>query len=234
MAAIQTWSLAIEEQFYLFWPLIIGSASRLRIVLTALWLIGTCVATRLWGLYPTVALGRADGLAFGAILAVIFRDKAWIRRKSKSLSWMLISLGLATFAFIAGPASSLESPIRGISGYGPFSLLAINALYFSIVGVVLLHAKHPVLVLLRSRFLIYLGRISYGIFLYHLLVIELVERCISPGSVAAHATSLLLSVFVAATSWEFFERRIGRLKDRFPYKKPLHNVAAVAAIGKRV
>ncbi len=218
LAAIQTWSLAVEEQFYVLWPLIIASAGRVRIVLTAVWLILTCVATRLHGLYPIVALGRADGLAFGAILAVIFRDNAWVRRKSKPLDCMLISLGLASVVFISGPASALEDPIPGIAGYGPFSLLAINALYFSIVGLVILHTKHPALALLRSCVLVYLGRISYGIFLYHLLVIEVVERCVMPGSLSAHATSLFLSLFVAAMSWEFLERPIGNLKDRFPYR----------------
>ncbi len=72
--AQQTWSLAIEEQFYLVWPILIVLAGRAMVVPLAVWLLLSAIAARWAGLYPIVALSRCDGLALGTILAATLGD----------------------------------------------------------------------------------------------------------------------------------------------------------------
>jgi peptidoglycan/LPS O-acetylase OafA/YrhL len=216
--AIQTWSLAIEEQFYLVWPVIVILTGRSGVIPIALLLIVSSVTARVIGLYPAVALARSDGLALGAILAAIFSDHERTRAKITYLSIALVTISIAALAFVSGPASYLEAPIPGISGCGPVSILAVNLVYFGIIGLVICHTGHPLLRLLRIRAIGYLGQISYGIFLYHLLVIELVAKHLGPRNFATDVASMLLSISLALISWEWLERPIGTLKELFPYE----------------
>lgn len=253
-AAIQTWSLAIEEQFYLIWPLLVVVSGRGMLVPAALWLVVTSVAMRLEGVFPAVALARGDGLALGSILALALNRWAACRpacpstpaasvvgalpwpptfeacpeaaartarptgtRRSWLPSAMLIAAGAVGLFFVSGPLPRGEEPIPGVCGCGPWSILAVNVIYTSLVGLVVLYTGHRLLAPLRWPPLLYIGRISYGIYLYNLLIIEYVHCYFGSGSVAADLAAFGLSVLAGAISWELLEKPVAKLKRWFPY-----------------
>ena len=102
----------------------------------------------------------------------------------------------------------------------------MNLLYFSIVGLVIAFAGHPLLRPLRDPSLCYLGTISYGIYLYHLPLFALISPrhftnlCNDP--IWLDAFKLAATFALAVVSWQFIEKPILRLKDRFPYPSPGH------------
>jgi peptidoglycan/LPS O-acetylase OafA/YrhL len=216
-ATRQTWSLAIEEQFYLAWPVIIHLIGRPRILQAALWLIVTSLVSRLCGLPPAVILARCDGLALGAILAVLLGDGSWARRRIARLRLIFALVGMVALAFFLAPLPEAKSIPHYALGSGPLSILAAGLIYFSIIGLVICHAGHPALALLRIRLLNYLGRISYGIFLYHLIIIEIVIKAIGARSIGSDLVVLPLSVLAGAISWQFLERPINNFKYLFKY-----------------
>ena len=69
-----TWSLALEQQFYLFWPLLLAVAGRRRLVELAVALVAISVTARALGFHWWVLLSRCDGFALGSILALLFGD----------------------------------------------------------------------------------------------------------------------------------------------------------------
>jgi peptidoglycan/LPS O-acetylase OafA/YrhL len=97
-------------------------------------------------------------------------------------------------------------------------------LYFAIVGLVISFAGKPLLRPLRDPRLCYIGTISYGLYFYHLPL----NALISPShyypncndSMALDATKVAATFALAVASWEFFEKPVLRLKDRFPYPAP--------------
>lgn len=255
-AAIQTWSLAIEEQFYLVWPLLVVVSGRWMLAPAAVWLVVTSMVMRLQGVFPAVALARGDGLALGSILALALNRWAASRpacpstpaasvvvsppssptieacpgpeaaarparptgpRRSWLPSAMLLAAGAVGLFFVSGPLPRGEEPIPGICGCGPWSILAVNVIYTSLAGLVVLNTGSSLLAPLRWSPLLYIGRISYGIYLYNLLIIEYVHRYFGSGSVAADLAAAGFSILAGAISWELLEKPVGKLKRWFPY-----------------
>jgi peptidoglycan/LPS O-acetylase OafA/YrhL len=216
--ALQTWSLAIEEQFYLVWPVIVVLAGRSSIRRLAFWLLFNSVVTRMVGLHPVATLARCDGLALGAILATIldvsgdpFPRRPWLRPALTLVSTVALAF------LVSGQASWFEAPIDGLSGCGWLSILAVNLAYFGLIGLVISHSGHPLLAPLRIIPLRYLGRISYGIFLYHLVVIDAVADLFAGHSIATDLIAVAFTILAAVFSWHGLEQPVANLKTRFPY-----------------
>ena len=207
-AAIQTWSLAIEAQFYLFWPFVIFIAGRSSVIPVGLWLIANSVAARMLGLYTSVSQAPSEASALGAIHAAV-TDGSGIRRTG-SRWWVvgLASAGLIALSYLASPLAYLEAPIARIPGCGPVSILAVNITYFSIVGLCIRFTGHRWLFPLRTRVICGLGRMSYGIYLYHLVIIEMVDQYFGPRTLMTDASAVLLSLLAAAISERCLERPI--------------------------
>ncbi len=104
----------------------------------------------------------------------------------------------------------------------------LNALFFGLIGVVILNAGREWLGFLRWRPLVYLGTISYGLYLYHIPVrfaVEAVFRTLGSGhSVDASRPlfrsiiELTVSITVASLSWRFIEKPVLGLKGRFHHR----------------
>ena len=124
------------------------------------------------------------------------------------------------FSFFPARPLTYEEPIPGITGCGPLSILATNVIYFSIVGLVVLNTGHHVLAPLRWRPLRYIGQVSYGLYLYHFLVIESLHKYFGPRSLTTDLAAAVLSVLAGVISWECLEKPIGNLKRWFPYENP--------------
>jgi peptidoglycan/LPS O-acetylase OafA/YrhL len=219
-----TWSLALEEQFYLLWPaLVLVIPRRLVPVLIAVWIAGAC-GTRGRGAELMTLHGRGDGLALGGLLAWLLVDRQrWCARLGKYRA----GFGIISIAALVLLAMLVINRGRNAVAYPPepssLVLLFFDLLFFGTIGLCVCSAGHPLLRWLRDRRLVGLGVISYGVYLYHLPVFRVVEefarRCAVEERLELDLLKLVLSVLTAAASWKLIEQPILALKKRFAYAR---------------
>lgn len=210
-----TWSLAIEEQFYLVWPVIVWLAPRRMLKPLALTGLFLSIAARWsiqYGLFPPVnfytnPLTRLDGLALGAFLAL------WIpEAHDRTVRWV----GITALVLIV-PATILLG--RVWPGHCTFYAL-ISACFAGLLCAAVATPALP-----RFAFLRYTGETSYCLYLAHVPVFMAVSASGIPRSIFPHSpaigeaiqfvVSFALCYGVAAASWRFYESRFLRLKSRF-------------------
>jgi peptidoglycan/LPS O-acetylase OafA/YrhL len=220
-----TWSLAIEEQFYLLWPLLVWIAARRYLNLAALALVTVAVTARCLHLNSWILATHCDGLALGAVLACLYSPHSDSRQ---CLSPRLLILAGAASVFWVGGATLLKVAPATWQLSLPASIqslrsLALNVVFFSIVGLVVTHRGAAWLRPLRYSCLAYLGQTSYGLYLYHHIVFTLWDNSATRMGVVNHVgldlAKLSLSMLIAAVSWEFIERPLLTLKDWFVYRE---------------
>ncbi len=208
-----TWSLYIEEQFYLVWPLAVGRGGKRALVALAAGCVAFAVWARAEGWHPWLLGSRVDGFACGALIAVAVGSA--VRRRTIGVGFA----GLALVATIAWQAAAGRS--------FALDLLLINAGLAGLTGLAIVGAGYPLLAPLRWRPLVYLGTISYGIYLYHYIVYwafgGFAVRFDQPWPVDVDAAKVLASLAIA--SWELIERPVPRLKDRIAYGRPARRPA---------
>ena len=225
-----TWSLAIEEQFYLLFPMLVFwlSLRRLRLVLLALMI--ACPLLRIWaycygepfagyGYYFLTAF-RADNLAVGALIAWYevtgtSRHVTEIARKTLIVSACLFPV----YAALIGRHTDMHMALWG------HTYLAL--LYGSLLFMTLQNTGASRLAFLRSKPAAFFARISYALYLVHtsillsLSILLGVPRDVStwPGRWLAFA-AFFLSVALCWLSFKLLEQRlIGFAHRRFIYRK---------------
>jgi peptidoglycan/LPS O-acetylase OafA/YrhL len=237
------WTLAIEEQFYLVWPTLILFAPQrwLAFLLVLVTVCGPVSRAALWSLtgstYAAVFAtpSTLDSLALGAILAwlSIARDRAAAREIFRGAC---LVLGLASFL-----AAVFWAPQLGTGGRLVLSLLGMNLAFAWVVDRAADGFRGLPGAVLGGRAIGYIGTISYGLYVFHPLVLRLAEVALAavlarpidlkilPGPVKL-ALALALSLAVASASWTWFERPINNLKRVFPYTRDRRRAAPPAAI----
>jgi peptidoglycan/LPS O-acetylase OafA/YrhL len=213
------WSLAIEEQFYVIWPLFIILCPRRAItgtigVLILLSALFRAVSGQWFAGFPEMLTPTvSDALCFGALLTLAEGD----RRLARLLAW-----GGPPAAVIAAAAFFDLVPIDGAA--------ALSAVFFCrglafawLVGLAARGETGPLGRVLEAPALVYIGKISYGIYVYHPFIDALyayVAEKLQFGSVhwlVRFGLVTLASIGLAALSWRFFEAPITALKRYFPY-----------------
>lgn len=213
-----TWSLAVEEQFYLIWPLILGlflSRNWLR-PLTGL-VVGFMILAfvgRLTGMGHAVWVQRPDALAAGCLAALGLHQ--WPRWRSRISDSQLNALALACIGALALAALVIaRAAVFERVGYSAVSVLAA-ALIVCLVET----GGGPLGRLLRLEPVVWVGRISYGIYLWHLPVFKwFVTTFPTTPGVAAFPIKAGIAVAIAAVSYRFVEQPALRLKKRL-YPSP--------------
>ncbi|WP_406693431.1 acyltransferase [Singulisphaera sp. Ch08] len=220
-----TWSLAIEEQFFLFWPLLVVLVGRWPLVPISVALVILSVVMRSLGFHWWLLLARCDGFAFGALLAVIFinREQVERHREKIQLGFSLTSLFAVGFA-LATTTATLGMDFSEMSLLPSLMVLSWNLLYFGLIGLVILNTGHPSLRILRDARLGYLGKVSYGIYLFHsfvFIVLWSAARYLKLGEpLWLDGVKIGLTIALASISWHWIEQPIANLKDRFRYGTP--------------
>ena len=208
------WSLAVEEQFYLFWPLLVVVIGRRGIIPASVGLIGIAIAARTAGFHRHLLFSRCDALAAGAILASLTANRQALLRRPHLL------IGFAAIA--VGSLVTLAAYARFVDGsiiHQDALLTFVTPMLFGGLGLVICFQGHPRLSVLRNRLLCYVGTISYGIYVYHWLIYLILDRAM-PGSSRTlwmTALKLALSLLVAVLSWNLIEQPFLNLKNRFGY-----------------
>ena len=227
------WSLAIEEQYYLVWPLIVFLFGRRSLIAITAMLVVAAVAMR----FAMIANGdveiqvfvfspaRMDALAVGSAIALLVRSQQG-RAFLRAVAWPVASaafIGLvAIFIYKDGlPAFDLMVVRVGLS------LLA--AFFGGVVAAVVLAPPASTLSRIFSwRPLRALGKYSYAIYVIHFPVVQiLVQRTdfasdISswagfqlPGIIAAGLVAFAITLALALLSWRLIETPYLNLRSRF-------------------
>jgi peptidoglycan/LPS O-acetylase OafA/YrhL len=211
-----TWSLAIEQQYYLLWAPVVRWLRRpwmLGLVLTAALVCSPLMRylnpAWMWGL-PTHTLIKLDGIALGSLLALGLYTLALSRRV-----WLWIGLGgfaagMAAAATVAGGTAFLDTALA--AGFAGAVLAAIAS-----TG-----ARNPLSAALRRGPLAFYGRISYGLYMTHIMVFVYfgwfdarMDRYGMAGNLAVVAFRVGACTAVASALWYGFESRILKLKRYF-------------------
>lgn len=225
------WSLAVEEQFYMVWPTVVRFVPLRAILLICIAGFAAGWPVRLFlvhhhGLFIGVMqspFSRLDGLFLGAAIA-LYRE---IYGRAVPMRWAVASLlvGCALILYVVlihpdelfGSGSHIWS-----AGVTAFALIAGGMVAAS-------HYRPPVLHrILTTRWLLFSGRISYGMYVYHLAVYTVVSHewvvllkrydlSLSPLRAAVVLAIAIAAVtVVSALSFRFFETPFLRLKRFFP------------------
>ncbi len=230
-----TWSLAIEEQYYLAWAPIARRVSlrHLAIILAAVFVVSPAV--RGWNsgvLTPTHTLIHLDGLAIGSLIAVLLRMDAFSQRVWRRLGLAGVAFGILGVGLMLYRGTAFADTLLAL-GFGGMLISAIVA-----GPEASLYAR-----LLCSRPLKWIGTVSYGLYMTHILVFVVIGsfelrmlRYGFWGNLAVVVTRVVLSLGFAALLWIAFEKPILRLKRRFesPRAVPAHREAATELVADAV
>lgn len=215
------WSISVEEQFYLLWPPVIKLGGQ-KLALAAATFFVASAGVWLWA----------------------FHGKGWKLWYDTPVEFLFFAAGAIIAIGTRGRPAALHGAVRGIFVIaGPFLLLVAAAiggvgtdglagtaragLYIGYVAA----AAGCTLTFLAMlgmtnipRGLIYLGKISYGLYVFHVAMLELAMRIASRYALAPDSTArmvvvdglaLILSVCAAHISYRYFEAPFLRLKERF-------------------
>ena len=212
------WSISIEEQFYLIWPTLMRKLQpgRVRTFCLALLLAGMAYTGVLGAMgtdFGHLWFNSGVELVFfaaGGLMATYFglrRQRASMRRSMAALSLAAASWVGADLFMGVDTESMASAGLRAVPAYTLIVLGAASLLW------AFLHMPRN---LIRPE-LVYLGRISYGLYVFHGFTLLICERILGPR-LHAHLWLLptfLLTVLLASISYEFLEKPFLRLKHHF-------------------
>jgi peptidoglycan/LPS O-acetylase OafA/YrhL len=221
------WSLAVEEQFYLVWPIVVHWVSRKTLFMISGMIIVLSPLARSVAYsfldYPAVyvlTFCRLDALASGAVIALLISSKttkALTMNYCRRLSWLALLILLATFLGPFSPSFPQTRPLM-------FTLFGYTwiALAWAVLVGASLRCEGLVQSVLSSSPLTFIGKRCYGFYLWHALVAGVVMKLIDTTSLNIGLYGQLflwLCTLSAVTSlsWSCFERPILRLKRLVPY-----------------
>jgi peptidoglycan/LPS O-acetylase OafA/YrhL len=208
-----TWSVAIEEQFYVVWAAVVRWCSYAQLRRIAIAVICLSPVLRFYLLLHGVDLYsnvfcRLDGLMAGGLLALIVRSETFLPSRLLKTAWLslLIALLLAllTEAF----------HLRWIT----FSLSAVASAAF--VYLALFATQEWFQGVMTNRALVYTGTISYGLYLLHKIPFD-IEKLIhlERHPVLGVLLGVAASYVIATLSWFLLEKPFLRLKRFFEYHR---------------
>jgi peptidoglycan/LPS O-acetylase OafA/YrhL len=216
------WTLAVEEQFYLLWPLVVFFFPRVLLLPAILMAIGIGIGSRMictalgWEPFQSYAFtpSNFDMLALGALLAYVVThraDKVVLLRRIAGAAAIAICIATAPFRFRPWTAGLIAMPT------------GLIALWF--IAHVTADFRGWVRRLLSFPPSIYIGRISYGIYIYHFFVPDVMKRLLGrfhlhERGVLFLITCFITTILVSSLSWLLLEKPINSLKNKFPVVVP--------------
>jgi peptidoglycan/LPS O-acetylase OafA/YrhL len=228
------WSLSVEEQFYLAWPLVVYLLSARRLLYLCLGTVAFSLVLRALlmahgmpiEIVHRITPARIDSLAAGAIVAVMLRDK--------SLCGKALSLSHGVFGGIVAALHVLTGLVSAGFQYASLPVQTVGYTFLSaafawlILRTLASDGSGAWQWVVKSRFLQSFGKYSYGIYVFHytLNVMALNALTLRPGvqkllglgwpfAVAYVTTAVAATYALALVSFHFYERPFLALKTHF-------------------
>jgi peptidoglycan/LPS O-acetylase OafA/YrhL len=207
------WSISVEEQFYLIWPALVrGSRAALPWVLLGIWVTSQVF---IFGLNLNAApyykawfntFAQMQYFAIGAAVSVLMRGQ--VPQLKGAIRLLLILSGLTLFAVFNRPESATV--------YVPYLTAGIGA---AVILIGFLGTPVP----RSAAWLCHLGKISYGLYVYHNFVLVMLHHAFRHGLACIirenpfrdFALGMSLTILIAHLSYTYFEKPFLRLKERF-------------------
>ena len=205
--ASQTWSIGTEEQFYLMWPLLLKNIRKYRIALMLSIIVGYIVTARaLWSSHTDFlpfkyyisgywSLFNIDLMAIGGLLAILLHTHSRYLKIIRNNIVFYASLGIVFYMF--KQAFMLEHIYK-----------EIYALFY---GLIILNfaSNQNIHFSLEAGIFKYLGKISYGLYMYHpiaiVLAVQLALRSGLTSNIFIYPVSILLAIALAGFSYKYVE-----------------------------
>ncbi len=218
----QTWSVGVEEQFYLIWPLLIKKIKNTLGVLLGViafylgikFILITINAHSgifdhnkiLHGLFGFWDEFNIDCMAIGGIAAYVLFHK-----KEKVLSFLFNIYTQIGIYVLLICAIAFKFYIRDL-------IFECYSVLFAII-ILNLAANPKTILKLENRVFSYLGKISYGLYMYHYVMvacaIKLLDAFGTRNNILIFSLSIAFTILISSLSYEFFEKKFLKLKKRF-------------------
>lgn len=233
-ALVHLWSLAVEEQFYVFVPLMVFLFSRKNLAfLFGLIIIGALfyrvdnfVNNGSWVIEYMSTVSRMDALALGGVVALLVRSQWWETIKNYRRQFKIV-LACLIFYFLLWMLTSDNFyflPARGI--IQRTVNYTLSALMFSLLLVLAVLKDKYITKVFCAKLLTYLGKRSYAIYIFHMPIKHMLIPFLTThvfwlanlGKWPTICLSLLLATTSGEISWRLIEKQALGLKKYFKYK----------------
>jgi peptidoglycan/LPS O-acetylase OafA/YrhL len=218
-----TWSLAVEEQFYLVSPLLVRWLSKKALYAVLAVVIVAVPLFRIWLQHATVTFAntkdwpytlmfsRADALCIGILAALLWKDagiRQWLQARSNAIRLAAAGLAAGVVLLALWSPSFRSLPMQSV-GY------TWMALFYSLLLLLVLANPSGLLgSLARIKILREIGKVSYCLYLIHQVVGAAAQAALhrmigTPGAapaVAGYAIAAVAAFGIAQLSWKYFER----------------------------
>ena len=219
----QLWSIGVEEQFYIAWPIIVKQSAKLlkTLIIIILSLIVLKIVVLLLGkmfyqetwyiaLKKLIAMSKFESMAIGGVGAYLLSIKHSVINFIK-LPFVAISALILILLIIYFIPEKLQD-----AQHLPISVLFL---------VIILNVISSQTKWIKNKVFDFLGKISYGIYMYHLMIIPcvliIIQKFVTPNSnyflfnVLLYTFTIITTLLVSWLSYNFFESRFINLKDKF-------------------
>ena len=227
------WSLCVEEQFYLLWPWVIFFIPKRLLFMAASFLVISALGFRILyiigGFTLTTGIGTyilpfasMDSLGLGALLAMA----------ASQLQVNKVTHGLRKAAIVAGSLLFLLL-LQRKTAWGGWTLFTVQdtlegLLFCALIWAAVSRVRGPLGALLSTPLLVFLGKISYGLYVYHPFMPRILAwlcghlhlPAVKPFSFANFAVCSMLTVLIASISWYAYEAPLNSLKRYFMDPRP--------------
>ncbi|MBI2058149.1 MAG: acyltransferase [Nitrospirae bacterium] len=212
------WSLGVEEQFYLFWPWVLGGSEKAIMRISALLILWAPLSRVLTYKIPSLNvyllggfLGQADALMIGAVFAVkLHRNPEWLhhalfKHPALRITAVCLMWGVSTLSY-NGKLGIIVLPFGG-------TLIALSAAYLmlSVVSV----RDDLTYRFLNHRVMVYIGVLSYSLYIWQQIFLYDKQWFLGTEGWRRFPVNLGLAFLTAAASYHVWEKPFLKLKDRF-------------------
>jgi peptidoglycan/LPS O-acetylase OafA/YrhL len=219
------WSLGVEEQFYLVWPFLVLFWPR-RWLSSAMWgSVIFALVLRLLLVHTTVdtfsfTLTRLDGLGAGGLLAYYYY-------RGELAKYRPLFVAMTAVALISLVAEKIASHGTGVAWVQVVKYTSAAMLYSSVIGLLITSSGTIAHRALRAKPMRAIGRVSYGMYVYHPAIFGFLPRHLGNLPLLVKALICFVAAYlVSLVSFYGLEKRFTDLKDRFAKEKKFRAVTA--------